>query len=80
VTAQTAARRRVQVDRRLAGALLRRAGGSRSMAAARAGVQADVAERAARDRAAVGDQPGAADERNRAARLRRAAVLLDGPA
>lgn len=73
-----AARRRgAQQDRRLAGALARRAAGCRPMAAARAHVQADSARQRADHRAHCGDHPGAADLRAAADRLDRAAAILD---
>ena len=57
MTAQTAQRRAVQADRRIAGALLRGAAGSRAMAGARAGYQATAAREAAGDREAIGTTP-----------------------
>ena len=80
MTAQTAQRRSVQADRRIAGALLRGAAGSRAMAGARAGLQADAARTVATEREASGDAAGAADAQARAERLDRVAVMLGGPA
>ena len=76
MTAQSAQRRAVQADRRVAGALLRLAGGNRQYAAARAGLQAAAAREAAAMRKVVGDHPGALDLVDRAERLARAARIL----
>ena len=74
--ALTAQRRAVQADRRIAGALLRGAAGSRAMAGARARHQAT----AARDGAAycdeIGNHLGAVHWRAQAERLDRAALIL----
>ena len=48
MTEQTAKRSEVQEDRRVAGAILRGAAGSRAMAAARAALQAKLARRPCR--------------------------------
>lgn len=75
-----ARRAAVQADRRIAGAILRGAGGSRAMAAARARHQADARRGEAEHLTAIGNHPGAADLRQQAERLDRAAVILGGDA